>query len=105
MRAALANLVGDTVDFLPRMDVIKHKSGVWRTIVLAALVFAASAASAFPVPPPVPLEELAQSADLVCKATVIADRTIADGGPELTHRGAITWSPVDVCRAGGDGQR
>jgi hypothetical protein len=68
------------------MGVIKHKRDVWRAVVLPALVFAASAASAFLVPAPVPLEELAQSADLVCKSTVIADRTIADGAPELMHR-------------------
>ncbi len=64
MRAALADLVGDTVDFLPRMDVIKHKSGVWRTALLAVLVFGASTASAFLVPPLVPLEQFASSAEL-----------------------------------------
>jgi hypothetical protein len=64
------------------MDVIKHKRDVWRAIVLAALMVAAFPASAFLVPPSVPLEQLARSADLVCKVTVIADRPVADGGLE-----------------------
>jgi hypothetical protein len=53
------------------MDVIKHKRGVWRAALLVVLVFAASTAGAFLVAPPVPLEELAGSAALGCKATVI----------------------------------
>ena len=82
MRAVLADLVGDTVILRPYMDVIKHKRDVWRAVVLAVLVFAESAASAFLVAPLVPLEQLASSADLVCKVTVIADRPVADGGLE-----------------------
>jgi hypothetical protein len=31
------------------------------------------------VGPPVPLEELARTADLICKATVIAHRSVTDG--------------------------
>jgi len=46
---------------------------------LATLVFAASPASAYVTGPAVPLEELAHTADLVCKATVIADRSVTDG--------------------------
>jgi hypothetical protein len=46
---------------------------------LATLVFAASPASAYLVGPAVPLEELGRTADLVCKATVIGDRGVADG--------------------------
>jgi hypothetical protein len=45
---------------------------------LATLVLAASPASAYLVGPPVPLEELARTADLVCKATVIADHSVTD---------------------------
>jgi hypothetical protein len=45
----------------------------------ATLVFAASPASAYLVGPAVPLEELARTADLVCKATVIGDRRVTDG--------------------------
>jgi len=47
--------------------------------ILATLVFAASAASAYLAGPAVPLEELARTADLVCKAAVIADRRVTDG--------------------------
>ncbi len=64
------------------MDVIKHKRDVWRAAMLAVLVFAAFPASAFLVPPSVPLEQLASSADLICKVTVIADRPVAAGGLE-----------------------
>jgi HEAT repeat protein len=46
---------------------------------LATLIFAASPASAYIVGPPVALEEVARTADLVCKATVIADRSVIDG--------------------------
>jgi HEAT repeat protein len=45
---------------------------------LATLVFAASPASAYLVGPAVPLEDLARTADLVCKATVIGDRRVTD---------------------------
>jgi hypothetical protein len=48
--------------------VIKHKRGVWRAAVLAALVLDAAPAGAFVVPAPAPLEELAGSAVVVCKA-------------------------------------
>lgn len=46
---------------------------------LATLVFAAYPASAYIVGPAVPLEELARTADLVCKATVIGDHRVTDG--------------------------
>lgn len=47
-------------------------------MLLAVLVFAASPASGCLVAGPVPLKELARSADLVIKATVIADRPVTD---------------------------
>lgn len=46
--------------------------------VLALLVFAASPAGACLVQMPVPLKELVRSADVVAKATVIADRPVTD---------------------------
>ena len=46
---------------------------------VATLVFAACPASAYIVGPAVPLEDLARTADLVCKATVIGDRRVTDG--------------------------
>lgn len=45
---------------------------------MAAVVFAATRASGYAVGPAVPLEELAKKADLVCKATVVADRPATD---------------------------
>jgi hypothetical protein len=45
---------------------------------LGTLVFAAAPASAYIVGPAVPLKELARTADLVCKAMVIADRQVTD---------------------------
>lgn len=50
----------------------------WGSAVLAILVFAASPASACLVQMPVPLKELARSADVIAKATVIADRPVTD---------------------------
>lgn len=49
---------------------------------LAILLFAASPASACLVPMPMPLKELAGSADLVAKGTVIADRPVIDNSFE-----------------------
>lgn len=49
-----------------------------RAVVLAIVVFATSPASADPVGPAVALEKLALTVDLVCKATVVADRPVAD---------------------------
>ncbi len=45
----------------------------------AGVALAAAPAAGYPVGPAVPLEELASRADLVCKATAIADRAVADG--------------------------
>lgn len=50
--------------------------------VMAILIFAASPASACLVPMPIPLKELARGADLVAKATVIADRPVVDNSFE-----------------------
>jgi hypothetical protein len=53
-----------------------------RATILASLVFAASPASAGLGGPPPPLEELARTADLICKATVIGDRQATDNSFE-----------------------
>ncbi|HEV2443940.1 MAG TPA: HEAT repeat domain-containing protein [Steroidobacteraceae bacterium] len=53
-------------------------SGWGHAAVLAIFVFAASPARACLVQMPTPLKELANSADLVAKATVIADRPVTD---------------------------
>jgi hypothetical protein len=49
-----------------------------RVLVLAILAFATLPAAATIVGPAVALEELALRVDLVCKATVVADRTVTD---------------------------
>jgi HEAT repeat protein len=70
----LTELVGRRVDQTGR-----GRSRWGHATMLATLVFAASPASAYLVGPAVPLEELGRTADLVCKATVIGDRGVADG--------------------------
>ncbi len=57
---------------------MRNESSLGCTVVLAVLVFAASPARGCLVAMPVPLKELARSADLAVKATVIADRPITD---------------------------
>ena len=42
------------------------------------VLLVASPAGAYLVGPPVPLEELAKKADLVCKATVLSDHPVTD---------------------------
>jgi hypothetical protein len=49
-----------------------------RALALTILVFAGSSAFATIVGPAVPLDELASKVDLVCKATVVADRPVTD---------------------------
>ena len=74
----LTELVGRRVDQTGR-----GRSRWGYATMLATLVFTGSPASAYLVGPAVPLEELARTADLVCKATVIADRSVTDGWFEL----------------------
>jgi hypothetical protein len=50
----------------------------WAAAILVALSAAPTPASAYLVGPPVALEELARSADVVCKATVVADAPARD---------------------------
>lgn len=57
---------------------MRIKSTLGLAIVLAIVVFAAPPASGCLVAEPVPLKELARSADLAIKATVIADRPVND---------------------------
>ncbi|MBA2543620.1 MAG: HEAT repeat domain-containing protein [Deltaproteobacteria bacterium] len=49
-----------------------------RRALILFLVLVATPASAYPVGPAVPLEDLANKVDLVCKATVISDRAVVD---------------------------
>jgi HEAT repeat protein len=57
---------------------MRFRSSWLHATMLAALIFAASPTSAYLVGEPVALEQLARTADLVCKATVIADRSVTD---------------------------
>lgn len=57
---------------------MKARSNWGFTAVLAILAFPASPSSACVAPMPLPLKELAHGADLVAKATVIADHTVVD---------------------------
>jgi hypothetical protein len=57
---------------------MRIKSSLGFAIVLGIVVFAAPPASGCLVAGPVPLKELARSADLAIKATVIADRPVTD---------------------------
>jgi hypothetical protein len=84
MRRCVAMTVRDNVRTLRARDKSKGRLNMqpskihWIRILLRTLVLAASSASANLVTPPVSLEELARAADLVCKATVISDRQVAD---------------------------
>ena len=60
---------------------MRIRSSRGHAIVLIALFFASSTTVAFRIPNPT-LEELARSADVVCKATVVDDRQVTDNSFE-----------------------